>query len=217
MGRASQTPYRAAAHRSDEREPKNGPARFDASDGHSLAGNLLVASPGLEDETFERTVILLCLHDSEKAMGLVLNREFDGIEFDKLLEQLDISMEQEPRTQHVLDGGPVGQERGLVIHSPDFFADASTMQLCEGICLTSTPDALSALVSLHPPKQGVLALGHAGWGPGQLEDEISDNAWLLTEASPDLVFSEDLDTLWERAIERAGISLARYSGMSGEA
>lgn len=197
------------------REP--GPLRFDASDGHSLSGNLLIASPGLDDETFERTVILLCLHDSEKAMGLVLNREFDGIEFRALLRQLNITIEREPSSERVLEGGPVGQERGLVIHSPDFFADASSMEICDGICLTATPDALTALVSATPPAQGVLALGHAGWGPGQLEEEIGDGAWLLTRADPDLVFSDDIDTLWERAIARAGINLGLYSGLSGEA
>jgi putative transcriptional regulator len=195
---------------------KPAPLRFDAG-GTGLAGKLLIASPGLDDDTFERTVILLCLHDAEHAMGVVLNRAHEGVMLGEVLRQMGL---EPPRTldeRPVLSGGPVAPERGLVLHTPDFFTVENTLEVCPGVCLTATRNALEVLTGEEAPQAAWLALGYAGWGAGQLENEISDSVWVLANPSPEIVFGPNLAAKWERALGSAGLSAARFSAASGQA
>jgi putative transcriptional regulator len=196
--------------------PRSAPLRFDAG-GTGLAGKLLIASPGLDDDTFARTVILLCLHDAEHAMGVVLNRTHEGVMLGEVLRQMGLEppglLDQRP----VLSGGPVAPERGLVLHTPDFFTVDNSLEVCPGVCLTATRDALEALTAEEAPQSAWLALGYAGWGAGQLEDEIGDSVWVLANPSSDIVFGPNLSAKWERALGSAGVNAARFSAASGQA
>jgi putative transcriptional regulator len=181
-----------------------------------FAGHLLVAMPSMSDARFERSVIYMCAHNPDGAMGLVINRPFDQMSFPDLLEQLEIA--SGPKTRQILlrSGGPVESGRGFVLHSDDYMHDGS-MRVMPGIALTATIDILKALAVGDGPQRSLLALGCAGWSAGQLEGEIQRNGWLTVPADADLVFDQGLDTLWQRAIGRLGIDLSRLSGDAGHA
>ena len=160
-----------------------------------LDGQMLIAMPSMRDERFARTLIYMCAHSSEGAMGIVVNQPAPDINFPDLLVKLDVIPAAEriqlPRragTIKVLKGGPVETQRGFVLHSADFFIENSTLPIDEGICLTATLDILKAIARDEGPASAVLALGYAGWAPGQLETEIQHNGWLHCTADPDLVF-----------------------------
>src|ERR671916_66910 len=164
-----------------------------------LDGQLLVAMPGMVDERFARSVIYLCAHSAEGAMGIVVNKPAADLNFPDLLVQLDIIPEadliqlpQRVGRMQVLMGGPVETSRGFVLHSPDFFIDQSTLPIDEGICLTATIDILRAIAKGEGPQKAVLALGYAGWSAGQLESEIQRNGWLHCPADPGLIFDPSL-------------------------
>ena len=189
-----------------------------------LDGQLLVAMPGMPDPRFARTVIYVCAHSPEGAMGLVINQPAPNIEFPHLLEQLEIipaksgirlpdSAERFP----VLKGGPVETGRGFVLHSSDFVIDKSTLPIDDGICLTATVDILRAIAQGEGPKKAVLALGYAGWGAGQLETEINENGWLHCAADPAILFDGGFETKYERALRKIGIDPARLSTQAGHA
>ncbi len=189
-----------------------------------LDGQLLVAMPGMADERFARTVIYLCAHSQEGAMGIVVNKPAADLNLPDLLVQLDIIPEAE-RIQlpqrvgrmQVLMGGPVETSRGFVLHSPDFFIDQSTLPIDESICLTATVDILRAIAKGGGPENAVLALGYAGWGEGQLEQEIQANGWLNCPADPDIIFHSTLDSKYDLALRRIGIDPAMLSSDSGHA
>jgi putative transcriptional regulator len=189
-----------------------------------LDGQMLVAMPGMLDDRFARTVIYLCAHSQEGAMGIVINRPASDLSMPDLLVQLDIIPEQEAirlpirvGRMPVLMGGPVETSRGFVLHSPDFFIDQSTLPIDESICLTATVDILRAIAKGEGPENAVLALGYAGWSAGQLETEIQSNGWLHCPADLDLVFHSTAETRYERALRKIGIDPAMLSSDAGHA
>lgn len=181
-----------------------------------LTGNLLMAMPGMQDPRFAKTVIYLCAHNDEGAMGLVVNKVLDQLRFPDLLEQLEIEGTGATDQIRVHFGGPVETSRGFVLHSPDFNRDA-TLTVDDGVSLTATIDILKAMASGTGPRRSFLALGYAGWGPGQLDGEIKANGWLHAPADEDLVFGDDLDGKWENAIAKLGIDSRMLSDTAGHA
>jgi len=181
-----------------------------------LTGQLLIAMPQMRDPRFTRSVIFMCAHNAEGAMGLVVNRRVGSITFDDLLEQLGIGPNRRNEEIRVHFGGPVEQGRGFVLHSTDY-TQAGTMRVDETVALTATLDILKEIASGGGPRRSLLALGYAGWGPGQLDAEIQANGWLSAPADEQLVFDADLDHKWERAIEKIGVDFSKLSGAAGHA
>ena len=192
------------------------PGDNDQSDDPFLSGQLLIAMPGMQDERFAKTVIYMCAHTPEGAMGLVLNQALDSLTFPDLLEQLGIEEEIGATDVRVHVGGPVEAGRGFVLHSADYSQEA-TLPVDDGIALTATVDILKAIARGRGPRKSLLALGYAGWGPGQLDDEIKANGWLQAPADPELVFDLNLDNKWERAIGKLGIDPRMLSDEAGHA
>src|SRR6267154_164301 len=180
-----------------------------------LDGQLLIAMPVMGDPRFERSVIYLCAHSSEGAMGIIVNRRAGSIDFPELLVQLDIIKKSDQIK--VPKGGPVETGRGFVLHSSDFFIKDATLKIDDGICLTATVDILKAIAKGAGPKHAILALGYAGWAPGQLETEIQDNGWLHCDADPDLVFGGDVEEKYLRALRKIGIDPGMLSNEAGHA
>jgi putative transcriptional regulator len=198
-----------------DRSPEAWPSE---DDGDFLTGRLLIAMPGIEDPRFERAVILMCAHSSEHAMGIALNRPMDGLSLSELLDRLGVGSRIELTERVVLSGGPIERERGFVLHTDDYAAPQSTLSVAEGVALTATREVLEAIADPeHSPRQAVLALGCAGWSPGQLEREILDNVWLTCDPDEALIFDGDHDTKWERALAKIGITAAQLSVQSGRA
>lgn len=190
--------------------------------GNWLDGQFLIAMPGMADTRFEKTVIYMCAHSADGAMGLVINKRQDMI-FPDLLVQLGIIGEDDAirlppsaRDMIVRDGGPVERSRGFVLHTGDYAADSS-MEIGPGLCLTATVDVLRAISRGYGPEQAIMALGYAGWSPGQLEQEISSNGWLTCPASSDLVFEADIDRLYDLALDSLGIDPVFLSMDAGHA
>ena len=189
-----------------------------------LDGQLLIAMPVMGDPRFERSVIYMCAHSPEGAMGIIVNRPAGSIDFPGLLVQLDIikrgdqiALPETAETMKVLKGGPVDTGRGFVLHSSDFFIKDATLNIDEGICLTATVDILKAIAKGSGPKHAILALGYAHWAPGQLENEIQDNDWLHSAADPDLVFGGDVEEKYLRALRKIGIDPGMLSNEAGHA
>lgn len=183
----------------------------------SLTGHLLIAMPSLQDRTFSQTVIFLCAHSVEDgAMGLVVNRRLTEPGFDDLLAQLEIAPAPPRRRVALCIGGPVESSRGFVLHSSDWSGDGS-LTVDDGIVLTASLDVLREIAEGHGPRQALLALGHAAWGPGQLESEIRQNAWLPAPASEAIVFGTDHDRKWRRAFADLGVDPLRLVGEVGNA
>jgi putative transcriptional regulator len=179
--------------------------------------------PTMGDPRFTRTIIYVCAHSAEGALGIIVNRPARQISFPDLLVQLRVIKPEEsirlpPRAAatQVLQGGPVETGRGFVLHSADFF-DQSTLPVDDNICLTATVDILRAIASGKGPKRAVLALGYAGWAPGQLDQEIQANGWLSCPADPGLLFDDDLDSKYIRSLNKLGIDLAMLSSEAGRA
>ncbi len=181
-----------------------------------LTGQLLIAMPAMRDTRFEKTVIYMCIHNAEGAMGLVVNRAIDSITFPELLSQLEIETNRQPPSLPVHFGGPVETGRGFVLHTAEY-GQSGTVMVDDHIGLTATVDILKDLAALQGPQNCLLALGYAGWGPGQLDGEIQQNAWLHVRADDDLVFDTQLDNKWDRAVAKIGIDPALLSGDAGHA
>ncbi|MBZ0228807.1 MAG: YqgE/AlgH family protein [Bauldia sp.] len=189
-----------------------------------LDGQFLIAMPGMQDSRFERTVVYVCAHSAEGAMGIMINRPAPQITFRDLLVQLDIIPEgpeirlpDAASRMQVHRGGPVETGRGFVLHSADYFIENSTLPIDENVCLTATLEILKAIAVGTGPENAVLALGYAGWAPGQLETEIQANGWLHCPGTPELIFDPDLDAKYARALGLLGIDPARLSGEAGHA
>jgi putative transcriptional regulator len=189
-----------------------------------LDGQMLIAMPTMRDERFARTLIYVCAHSSEGAMGIVVNQPAANVNFADLLVQLEVIKDtdliQLPRgagSVQVLKGGPVEPGRGFVLHSSDFFIENSTLPIDDGICLTATLDVLKAIANGNGPASALLALGYAGWAPGQLETEIQENGWLHCSADTDLIFGDDLVHKYERALRKLGIHAGMLSSEAGHA
>ncbi|MFQ5765090.1 MAG: YqgE/AlgH family protein [Rhodospirillales bacterium] len=181
-----------------------------------LAGQLLIAMPGMRDPRFEKTVIYMCAHNADGAMGLVVNRALESLTFPDMLEQLGIEPGAGGDGINVHFGGPVESGRGFVLHTPDYLQDA-TMVVDQDMALTATVDILRAIAGGNGPRRSLLALGYAGWGPGQLDSEIMSNGWLHVAADSDLVFGSDLDDKWDQAMQKIGVDPRMLSDEAGHA
>ena len=181
-----------------------------------LTGQLLIAMPSMSDERFARTVIYMCAHSPEGAMGLVLNQVLESLSFRDLLEQLEIEEVDPDRMIPIHFGGPVESGRGFVLHTADYTQEA-TLNIGNDMALTATMDILKAIAKGNGPRRSLLALGYAGWGPGQLESEIRANGWLQVPADKDLVFDNDFSKKWERAIGKLGVDPSMLSDSAGHA
>lgn len=184
--------------------------------GDWLVGQMLVAMPQMPDPRFARTVVLVCSHGPEGAMGLVVNRLFGEINFQGLLKQLKIAPNPDVPDRPVYFGGPVEPVRGFVLHSPDYRRDA-TMTITPEIYLTATVEILENLAQGQGPAQSLLTLGYAGWGAGQLDSEVQANGWLVMPADPDIIFGVDNDKKWLRALAGLGVSPTSLSSDVGHA
>lgn len=203
---------------------KLGEPAGDSGDRCYLDGQLLIAMPVIDDERFARSVIYVCAHSSEGAMGIILNRPAGSIDFPELLVQLDIiddadqiKLPANAEAMKVMRGGPVETGRGFVLHSSDFFIKDATLPIDDGICLTATLDILKAIAKGTGPRHAILALGYAGWAPGQLETEIQENGWLHCPADAELIFGRDVEDKYQRALQKLGIDLAMLSNEAGHA
>jgi putative transcriptional regulator len=187
--------------------------------GDTLTGKLLVAMPGMGDPRFSHSVIMMCSHDAEHAMGIVINKPKDEVTLKEVLSHLGLEAQPDLGERLVMDGGPVRQERGYVLHSDDYAAQEGTHPVAPGISLTATREVLEAVARVNPnaPKQFVLALGCSGWGAGQLENELKENAWLVVEADDAIIFGEPHDDKWARAIRSLGFDPAQLSDTAGRA
>jgi putative transcriptional regulator len=195
--------------------------RKERSDGY-LEGQLLIAMPIMTDKRFARSVIYMCAHSAEGAMGLIVNQRAEHISFSELLKQLgilpgNIDLDSDPIEIDVHVGGPVETGRGFVLHSSDYYVEDSTLPIDEGVSLTATVDILRAIAGGNGPDRAILALGYAGWRAGQLESEIQANGWLHCPADPDLLFDRDLDQKYERALSKIGIDPSHLVSDAGHA
>ena len=175
-----------------------------SQDGSYVTGQLLIAMPGMRDERFAKSVIYMCAHSEEGAMGLVLNQRLDSLTFAELISQLELDEKHLSRDVPVHFGGPVESGRGFVLHTSDYQQDA-TLEVVNGVALTATVEILKAIAQGKGPQKSLLALGYAGWGPGQLDMEIRANGWLQVPSDSEIIFDIEPDTKWERAIQRLGI------------
>ena len=186
------------------------------SESSRLSNQLLVALPALHDDHFARSVTLVCQHDGDGAMGVMINRASEYT-LGEVLQQMGISSDNEAlQSQIVLAGGPVHPERGFVLHDGDREWD-STLTVGDGLFLTTSRDVLEALARGDGPTQSVVALGCAGWGAGQLEQELIDDSWLMVPAGRDVLFDLPLDQRWQAAAGSIGIDLVNYASHSGHA
>jgi len=184
--------------------------------GLSLAGQVLIAMPALADQNFHRSVIYLCAHTGEGAMGIVINRPLASPTFHDLLKQLKVDPVPPARTIRLLSGGPVDNARGFVLHTTDWTSDSS-LQVDDRLALTASLDVLKAIASGGGPRDGLLALGYAGWGPGQLDRELQANSWLNAPADLSILFDAEHETKWRRALATLRIDPLLLSDTAGHA
>jgi putative transcriptional regulator len=188
-----------------------------------LDGHLLIAMPSMADPRFARSVIYVCAHSADGAMGIVINKLVPEISFRELLVQLEIVESDGAALPGAVDairvhrGGPVETGRGFVLHSSDFFLETATLPIADGICLTATLEILRAISAGRGPSRAILALGYAGWAPGQLESEIQANGWLHGPADKAILFDADIDSKYERALAKIGIHAGMLSTDAGHA
>lgn len=182
-----------------------------------LAGKLLIAMPGMGDPRFERAVIYVCAHSEEAAMGLIVNKPAPDLNFGQLLDQLGIEQGSGTRHLGIHFGGPVENTRGFVLHSSDYSGQGATLLVDEDFGMTATLDILQAMAVGDGPERSILALGYAGWGPGQLESEIMSNGWLTCDATKELVFSTGDQMKWEGALRSIGVDPLSLSATAGRA
>ncbi len=171
-----------------------------------LSGQFLIAVPDMTDPRFEKAVIYICSHDSSGAMGLIINKPKGDLIMSDLLDDIGIPGSVKVADNPVLEGGPVDIDRGFVLHTADYFKPDNSLRLSETLALSSTKDVLEALTSDTAPDQAVLAVGYSGWGPGQLEQEIQHNVWMIVPASEKMIFDTELNTKWRRALATLGIT-----------
>jgi len=181
-----------------------------------LTGQLLIAMPAMEDPRFAHSVIYLCAHTPEGAMGLVLNRPLQRPKFDELLRQLEVAPVPPARRIRLCAGGPMDNARGFVLHTTDWTGEGS-LRVDDTVALRASLDVLKEIAEGRGPREGLLALGYAGWGPGQLDEEIQQNAWLSVPADETIVFDGDDDTKWRRALAKLNIDPLLLSGAAGHA
>ncbi len=201
-------------------QPFDDPKTPQDDDGY-LSGRILIAMPQMTDDRFAGTLVYLCAHTQDGAMGLVVNKAVQDLAFAELLLQLEIELPADSSPLHseirVLRGGPVETGRGFVLHSADYRADKATLEISDGINLTATLDILRAIAGGRGPRNVLLALGYAGWAPGQLESEIQANGWLICDPDPEILFDDDVDVRYARALSKLGVDPAMLSMEGGHA
>ncbi|MDZ7711421.1 MAG: YqgE/AlgH family protein [Roseovarius sp.] len=182
-----------------------------------LTGKILIAMPGMGDPRFAHSVVYLCAHSAEGAMGLIINKPTQDLRMRDLLDHLSITPGPAIRDIPVHFGGPVEHGRGFVLHDDGYRSDIATLNVAAGFGMTATLDILEDLAGGRGPERAILALGYAGWGPDQLEAELADNGWLTCDADAGLVFDTDDAGKWEAALSRLGISSLTLSSDAGHA
>jgi len=188
----------------------------DRSTNGYLAGQLLIAMPQMMDPRFQRTVIYMCAHSADGAMGLVINKPMESLSFPDLLQQLEIEPQGMGAPMPIYFGGPVETGRGFVLHSADYVEDA-TLVIGGNVALTANIDIVRAIASGRGPNRKLLALGYAGWGPGQLDQEIQANGWLSVPSDDNIVFGADNPAKWSAALGKLGVDIEKLSGFAGRA
>jgi putative transcriptional regulator len=181
------------------------PKMHATDDATFLDGQVLIAMPGMQDPRFARSLVYLCAHSAEGAMGLIVNKRADDLVWRDLFKRLGIPIGSVNAPRPVHYGGPVETGRGFVLHSSDYHADEATLKVDKGISMTATLDVLQAMALGRGPDRAIVALGYAGWAPGQLESELQMNGWLLCEPDEELVFGDDDDAKWDRALKKIGV------------
>lgn len=187
------------------------------SDCFDLSGKLLIAMPDMGDPRFDRSVIYICDHSEDGAMGLIVNKPRPKIRYVKLLQELEIDVEGIIRDKLVHYGGPVERMRGFVLHSDDYETESGTLEIESGVSMTATLDVLHDIAAGCGPQTSLLALGYAGWGPDQLEAEIASNSWLTCDGCAKIIFGDDNDQKWSAALASIGVSPQVLSGTAGHA
>jgi putative transcriptional regulator len=182
-----------------------------------LEGKLLIALPGMGDPRFEKTVIFMCAHSQTGAMGLIINKPVTGLGFHELMGKLGLRVTANTPDFPVLYGGPVETGRGFVLHSADFESNESTLPVSEDISLTATLDILRAMAEGRGPQKAIFALGYAGWGAGQIENEIRLNGWVHCDADNAILFDAEVDAKWSAALRKLGIDMSGLSIHAGRA
>lgn len=202
----------------------SGPGGTLGAVGQYLDGQFLIAMPGMSDDRFARSVIYMCAHSSDGAMGIVLNQPAENVSFTDLLVQLEIVPDHErhriaetARGMTVRHGGPVETTRGFVLHTSDYAIDHATLPIDEALSLTTTLEVLRAIADGRGPAKAILALGYAGWGPGQLESEIQANGWLHCPSDMETIFGCELDDMYGRVLRKLGVDLVNLSSSAGHA
>ena len=183
----------------------------------NLTGKLLIAMPDMGDDRFAKSVVFMCAHSDDGAMGLIVNKPAPDVRFVNLLEQLDIETGPETRKIRIQMGGPVEKARGFVLHSTDYKSDEGTIEVDDRISMTATMDVVEDIAHGAGPSQAMMALGYAGWGPGQLEGEIVQNGWLVCDADDDIVFGRANDHKWTAALKVLGVDPLLLSETAGRA
>lgn len=185
-----------------------------------LSGKLLLAMPAMGDPRFHRAVIYMCAHDANGAMGLVINHSLQGLEFSELIKQLGIHSDIEIRLDAsaipVMSGGPVESARGFLLHSNDF-TQPDTIRIDESCSVTGTIEALKEVAAGKGPDRALFILGYAGWGAGQLDREIQDNAWLVVDPDPQIIFHPEVEEKWTLSVQKLGFDPAMLSSDAGRA
>ncbi len=187
----------------------------DLEDG--LSGKMLIAMPSMGDPRFEKTLIYMCAHSNDGALGLVVNRRVDEVSQSDLFDQLKLDASPDAATRHVHYGGPVETQRGFVLHSSDYHVDEATLEVDDKVSMTATVDVLKALAAGDGPRNAMIALGYAGWGGGQLEGELQRNGWLTCDSDEDLIFGLNDDGKWEAALAKLGVDPTWLSAEGGSA
>ncbi len=182
-----------------------------------LSGKMLIAMPSMGDPRFEKTLIYMCAHSDDGALGLVVNRRVDEVSQSDLFGQLDLDLAPDAATRHVHYGGPVETGRGFVLHSSDYHLDEATLEVDDNVSMTATVDVLKALAAGEGPQKALIALGYAGWGGGQLEGELQQNGWLTCDPDDDLIFGLNDDGKWEAALAKLGVDPTWLSAEGGSA
>lgn len=187
------------------------------TDGLDLTGQMLIAMPGMGDPRFDHSVVYICAHDEGNTLGLIINKPIPEVSFADIMEQVSLTLDPALPKRAVHFGGPVETSRGFVLHSPEFTTEGGTLKVSETISMTATLDVLEALGRGTGPERALVALGYAGWGPGQLAGEIAQNAWLTAPEDPDLIFEAPTSQKWQRALQNLGVEALTLSSEAGRA
>ncbi|MGB0505017.1 MAG: YqgE/AlgH family protein [Pikeienuella sp.] len=182
-----------------------------------LMGKMLIAMPGMGDERFDRTVIYMCAHSEDGALGLVINRRAEQVSQEELFKQLDITAVPEVNQRSIHYGGPVETGRGFVLHTADFHLSDSTLEVDDKLSMTASVEILQAIAKGEGPKDAMIALGYSGWAGGQLEGELQRNGWLTCDGDPDLIFGGNDEDKWTAALNKLGIDPSMLSSQGGMA